>query len=359
LAYNANTFDHSQITQPLTLPLAPEPHVEAWEAYAAEAGDIGAFAALRKRLVQLWFPIAAGMSQRETYRAATLRGTPVESLDDATGLHLHQPDRLQLKLYDNLAGRIPVLIPGCRADFVTLVQALSRRNEPEPVPASMGACTIGGYNNWDRMRALRQAWEATHPWEPNGWAAEFQRLIPQKALYQDRLMIVSNGFYSNIAAPDMGLSTTAWQRLSVTIRMEHECTHYFTRRVFGAMRNNATDELIADYFGIVAALGHFRADWFLRFMGLEDFPAYREGGRLQNYRDTPPLSDGALTVLQALVRDATTHLERFDATHGDALRSAEQKACLMLALASLTLEELASPEAEARLDQAWQAVRAR
>jgi hypothetical protein len=39
LAYNANTFDHSQITQPLTLPLAPEPHVEAWEAYAAEAGD--------------------------------------------------------------------------------------------------------------------------------------------------------------------------------------------------------------------------------------------------------------------------------------------------------------------------------
>jgi hypothetical protein len=223
----------------------------------------------------------------------------------------------------------------------------------------MGACTIGGYNNWDRMRALRQAWEATHPWEPNGWAVEFQRLIPQKALYQDRLMIVSNGFYSNIAAPDMGLSTTAWQRLSVTIRMEHECTHYFTRRVFGAMRNNATDELIADYFGIVAALGHFRADWFLRFMGLEDFPAYREGGRLQNYRDTPPLSDGALTVLQALVRDATTHLERFDATHGDALRSAEQKACLMLALTSLTLEELASPEAEARLDQAWQAVRAR
>jgi len=191
--------------------------------------------------------------------------------------------------------------------------------------------------------------------DPNGWAAEFQRLIPQKALYQDRFMIISDGFYSNVAAADMGLSSAAWQRLSVSIRIEHECTHYFTRRVFGAMRNNAIDELIADYFGIVAAVGHFRADWFLRFMGLEGFPAYREGGRLQNYRGTPPLSDGAFTVLQALVRDAAIHLERFDATHGDALRSAEHKAHLMLALTSLTLEELASPEAESRLEQAWQA----
>lgn len=44
------------------------------------------------------------------------------------------------------------------------------------------------------------------------------------------------------------------------------------------------DELIADYAGIVAAWGRYRADWFLRFVGLEDYPRYREGGRLQNYR---------------------------------------------------------------------------
>jgi hypothetical protein len=357
LTYNTNTFDHSQLTQPLTLPLTPEPHVATWEGYAAEARGIGTFAALRKRLVQLSFPIQDGISQRQTYRDATRRGIPVESLGDATGLDLEQPERLQLRLYDNLAGRLPVLIPGCRADFVTLVQALSRHNEPHPIPDSMGACTVSGYNNWDRIRTLRQAWETAHPLDFDGWVAEFQRLIPQKHMYQDRFMIISDGLYSNVAATDMELSSAAWQRLSVTIRMEHECTHYFTRRVFGAMRNNAFDELIADYFGIVTAVGTFQADWLLRFMGLEAFPAYREGGRLQNYLGTPPLSDGAFTVLQALVRDAALHLERFDTAHSDVLRSPEQKASLMLALTSLTLEELAAPEAESRLYQAWQAAR--
>ena len=46
------------------------------------------------------------------------------------------------------------------------------------------------------------------------------------------------------------------------------------------MRNNLHDELIADYAGITAAIGHYRAAWFLRFLGLEDYPTYRPGGRL-------------------------------------------------------------------------------
>lgn len=67
----------------------------------------------------------------------------------------------------------------------------------------------------------------------------------------------------------MNLSQAEWRRLSITIRLEHECTHYFTYRVLGSMRNNLLDELIADYQGIVSAIGKYRADWFLRFMGLE------------------------------------------------------------------------------------------
>ena len=38
-----------------------------------------------------------------------------------------------------------------------------------------------------------------------------------------------------------------------------------------------------DFIGLRAATGHFRADWFLRFMGLEDHAACRLGGRLLNY----------------------------------------------------------------------------
>jgi hypothetical protein len=151
----------------------------------------------------------------------------------------------------------------------------------------------------------------------------------------------------------LGLAPDEWDRQSFTIRLEHECTHYFTRRIFGAMRTNALDELIADYVGLVAAEGCFRADRFLQFMGLEAFPAYRDGGRLQNYLGQPPLSDGAFTILQRLVAAAAVHLEHFDTTHAGELRNDAAAGHMLVALTSLTLEELASNEAEACLYQAW------
>jgi hypothetical protein len=50
------------------------------------------------------------------------------------------------------------------------------------------------------------------------------------------------------------------------------------------MNNALKDELIADTMGIVEAFGEYRRDLFLQFMGLENYPDYRWGGRLQNYR---------------------------------------------------------------------------
>jgi hypothetical protein len=149
----------------------------------------------------------------------------------------------------------------------------------------------------------------------------------------------------------MGLKEPQWQRLSLTIRLEHECTHYFTRRLFDSMRNNMLDELIADYRGIVAATGYYRADWFLRFLGLESFPNYREGGMLQNYRGQPPLSDGAFKILQALAIAAAENLERFDAEYADKLRDSNIQPLMLMSLAYLTLEELASLEAKVRIQQ--------
>ena len=93
-----------------------------------------------------------------------------------------------------------------------------------------------------------------------------------------------------------------------------------------SMRNNLLDELIADYRGIVASSGCYRADWFLRFLGLESFPHYREGGRLQNYRGQPTLSDGAFKILQALVKAAAENLQHFDAEYASELKTvASQK----------------------------------
>jgi hypothetical protein len=105
------------------------------------------------------------------------------------------------------------------------------------------------------------------------------------------------------------------------------------------------DELIADYRGVVAAVGYYRADWFLRFVGLEAFPKYRHDGRLQNYRGHPPLSEEAFRILQCLVKAAAENLERFDRRYASQPRTLEDQVTLLVALTTLTLEELAGSSA--------------
>jgi hypothetical protein len=344
LAYNKNVFDLGALTSEVRFPLPDEPFVAFWEAVEREAGTRGAFAVLREHLPQLRFPVRAGISETEPYRAATRRGVPVESLAEATGLEIARPEAIEVVIHPSPAGRIPLLIARGRAEFVALIRALTKRNEPEPIPDAQGALMVSGYNNWSRVGELRRRWEALVPAarETATWGEELQR--SPRELYQDRFILLSDGLYSAVPAASLGLDEMEWREMSLVIRREHECAHYLTRRLFGSMRNNLLDELIADYAGLVAATGGFRADWFLRFVGLEDFPRYRPGGRLDLYRGKPPLSDGAFRVLQALVKAAAENLERF--------HSPLPTAPTIAALASLRLEDLASEGAEELLNRA-------
>jgi len=344
LSYSDHSFAQRRPQPLVKLPLEPELHVATWMQYVAIADKIGTFEALKQRLVQLQFPIQAGISQTEAYRAATRKGSLTANMPEATGLVLQAPDQLELSIHQSFAGAIPILLVKHREDFISLVRALSMRNEPKPVPGSMGACIVAGFNNWDRIRQYRHQWETDNPMScsERDWATEFQRLVPQKAFYQDRFIILSDGPYSAVTASDVGLEESEWRRLSLIIRLEHECTHYFTSRVLGSMHNHLLDELIADYRGIVAATGRYHSDWFLRFMGLESFPHYRDGGRLQNYRGQPPLSDGAFQILGVLMQAAARNLERFDDSFRSELRHPQQEALVTIALTHLTLEELAS-----------------
>ncbi|MFB2876316.1 DUF7005 family protein [Floridanema aerugineum] len=354
LAYNQNMFDRNNFKFPQTFPPTPEPHVAIWEQYAAEAEIVGAYAVLKQRLVQFQFPILAGISETEEYRAATRKGKSVDGMANATGLILIEPEKLQICIHQSLAGAIPALIAGNRNDFVTLVQALTKRNEPQPIPNSMGACIVSGYNNWNRIHQYQKQWVTQQSkYSDNDWAVEFKRLISCQELYQDKFIILSSGSYSNVAASELGLANDGWEQLSFKIRLEHECTHYFTRRFFGLMRNNLFDELIADYRGIVAALGYYRADWFLHFLGLESFPTYREGGRLQNYKGESSLSKGAFKILQTLVKRSAENIENFDKKYSGQLRGLAGQVSVLVALTTLTLEELASESGNALLEVAY------
>ncbi len=345
LSYNENLFHLEALNSEVRFPLPDEPFVAFWEPLVEESRARGALAVLREHLPQLRFPIREGISRTEPYLAATRRGEPAEPLPESTGLGLEHPEAIELVLYTSPAGRIPLLVARRRAEFAALIRALTKKNEPHPVPDSQGALMVSGYNNWSRIRALRRRWEALEPSrrETATWGEELQRIKEQRELYQDRFILLSDGPYSAIPAADLGLEEEQWRETSLAIRRDHECAHYLTRRLLGSMQNNALDELIADYTGIVAASGRFRADWFLRFIGLEDFPRYRAGARLDIYRGKPPLSDGAFRVLQGVVKAAAENLERFDAGLPAGTRTLQGRGLMICALASLRLEELAAP----------------
>jgi len=347
LCYNENHFDPLFSKSPLEFPLGDEPFLNTWKRYLEESKRMGVFETLKIPLPQLRFPIEKGISQADYYTNATRRGVSPDDIPEATGLVLTKPGSLKLILYQSTAGRIPVIITKGRRDFIAVTRALSGKNEPVDVPDSMGALMVAGFNNWDRINTLKARWKKDNPFDFTGagWATEFKRITAQKELYQDRFMILSDGPYSGVSAHDLGMTQDQWRDLSITVRCEHECTHYFTRRLFGSMKNRVFDELIADYMGIVEAFGTFRTDYFLNFIGLEGFPKYRPGARLENYRGDPPLSDKAFKVLQVLVKHAAKNLEQYDSLYRSELESIKGRAILVTALSSFTIEELASAKA--------------
>jgi hypothetical protein len=344
LRYNTNHFDQTSVLAPRSYPLNDEEFVSTWTGYVKNAAFGKVFDFLKTRLVQLNFPIREGISRCEDYMAATKRGQCVEKMQAASGLVLEQPAQLSLWIHQTPAGRIPVIYTSHRPDFASLVRALTMRNEPLSVPESMGACSVSGYNNWDRIRAYRATCKTDSEWN-----IEFSRLIPRKELYQDRFLLLSGGYYSGVAPSALDLSDSEWREKSLTIRCEHECAHYLTRRVFSSMRNHLLDELIADYSGIVAAIGYFRLDWFLHFMGLEGFPSYRDTGRFENYRGEPLLSDQAFRILQAIVKSAAESLEVFTKRHVNLLSWPAFRPLAITVLSTQTLEELADVESQETL----------
>ena len=341
-AYARSGFDDAVFDRAIECPLPDEPFVAAWERYVSAAERIGAVASLRRALMQLRFPIAAGMSENPTYLAAVRRGVWTgDLLKD--GVEFVSPEAIRIFIHPTAAGRVPIVVAGAREDFVSLVRAVTCRNEPRPIPGAMGACIVAGYNNWDRVAAL---------------GADFGSAIGNKSLYQDRFIILSSGPYSGVPAADVGVADGDWPRMSLTIRLEHECAHYVTRHALGTMRNSMLDELIADYAGIVSAAGDYRAAWFLRFLGLDSPGACRTGGRIHTYRGTPPLSDDAFEILQCVVCRAARQLEAFDRARRHRRWDAIAAARTIVALAGTGLEGLASGDAGDRLDAAMRAANA-
>ncbi|MDD3852447.1 MAG: hypothetical protein PHD40_02175 [Syntrophomonadaceae bacterium] len=325
-----NYFDHSQVPAWYEMPVQDEPFVEVWKEYIEDIQHMDFVEALSRRLVQLSFPIQEGMSKNSEYLSATRRGTSTQKMKAATGCEFQDISGIKIYLHKTMAGHIPVIETGNRKDFETLVRVFSHRNEPVTIPASMGACMIKGYNNWDRVSRYR---------EKCGESFSFEHMKTQKELYQDTFLILTDAEYSGVPAHMLNLDTDEWRRLSVIIRREHESTHYFTLRFMGSARNHLLDEFIADYMGIVAAAGKYRADWFMAFMGLENYPKYRTGGRLTNYLQGVELSEEAFEELKKYINNAAENIARYTSLNNN-VYSPRGKYDMLLRLSKTNLLEL-------------------
>jgi hypothetical protein len=324
-----------------TLPFDDEQFVHEWEKYIKIGESEGILKSLRDKIYQLNFPIEKNISQNKNYLDATKKGINPSKFPESTGIIIKEPNKIDLFIYKSPAGKVPVIFLENRSDFESFIRAIAHKNEPKEISSSMGAAMISGYNNWARINNHKENWEKSNKKKFDSWPEEFMlNLIPYPSLYKDKFILISKGGYSNISAKKIGLDEDEWINHSKTIRLEHECTHYFTKRFFGSMQNNMHDELLADYMGITAALGYFEPSWFLKFIGLET-NKYRQGARLENYLGNPQISGNDFIELQNILRKASKNVGVFDEKLGETKNQIE-RTYRMIAISQFSLDKLAN-----------------
>lgn len=194
------------------------------------------------------------------------------------------------------AGPVEILYLAEREDFVHCLRALAYRCELRDIPASVGANTIQGLINWEKISRHKMAYLASGG---RDWADEFRRFTAEKANYCDTLILLSAGPYSAVPAEKAGFDPTVWEELSFQIRRYHELTHFVCRRLFPGQIDVIRDEIMADMIGLLAATGKYDKDLARLFLGLED-SGFRPGGRLAYYA-TPEEMETAAARAAGLV----------------------------------------------------------
>ena len=192
------------------------------------------------------------------------------------------PEMLEIKLYDSSAGKIPIISVWDTDDFEQLVTNV--------------------------------AYKGVRPEHLSETGASF---LSNKTT---RFIILSAKPYSNVPACELGLPDEAeWQEKSLLLRRGHECTHYFTKQTYGITNNILHDEIIADFMGIYETFGFYKAEWFLRFMGI----IKGSGGRFVYY--TKELPERVGNAVSELAELCARSLEKWSLTDEFASMTAAER----------------------------------
>lgn len=242
---------------------------------------------LAGRYPQLLLPIREGIKDTREYKDAVLRGIPVCNSPDFT---MAQGDILTEEVTP--AGTAEVLYLENRTDFEHALCALAYKCEPKEILPSVGASTIRGLINWEKIHRHKEEFLRDGGEE---WNAEFKKFTAQKDNYLDTLILLSSGEYSAIPAERTGLSPKEWKEKSVTIRKYHELTHFVCRKMYPDDIESIRDEVVADMIGLLAAFGEYDTLLAKEFLGIKDGKC-KENGRLLHYVEKEKISDAIITA---------------------------------------------------------------
>ena len=262
------------------------------------------FLQLGLRFPQLLLPIARQEKDTSEYREAVLRGKPVLREPAFRG---SPEDRLES--VQTPVGRVDVLILGEREDFVHALRALAYRCEPAEIPDAVGASTVRGLINWEKIRAHRQRYLDAGGTD---WGAEFKRFTAEKKNYLDTLILLSSGPYSALPAQALGLTEEAWREKSLMIRKYHELTHFVSRSLYPGNIDAIRDEVIADRVGLLAAFGRYDPELARQFLGIRD-GSFHDGGRLSHYAEGERLPEAVKAAAKLIERSAEEEMGAGDA----------------------------------------------
>jgi len=342
----------SAAAQPV--PMDDAPHIASWARMLDADQSKCSADILLDTIVELRAPIGPDVHAGPGYRAATRSGAPL-TRPSARDVFV-EPDGLSVVLHETDVGRVPVIQCRARADFVRIVRSVLHQNAPVEIPTSMGACLVAGYVNWRRVRTALSDDGIWCDLQAPVSATALQRLRTESHRFRDTYVVLSEGSYSDVPASAMGLDASKWHGLSTQLRLEHEAAHYVCRRALGEMRNALLDELAADYAAITITTGSFDATWLRRFMGVDQYPRFRAGGRLENYGRTDLRTPQGFAALQRMTLDASISLEKFDvmriaAASGNAPRLSVARA--VVAIMQTGLEAVCTSNGHAVLFERW------
>ncbi len=215
---------------------------------------------LINRFPQLALPIQHGQKNTPEYKKAVLRGEPL----------CREPDFIcspkdKLETVETPVGKAEILFFAHREDFEHALRALAYRCEPVEIPASVGASTIRGLIDWEKIRAHKTEYLAEGG---KNWSEEFKHFTADKTNYLDTIILLSKGNYSAVPARFVGLAEYEWDEKSLIIRKYHELTHFVCRTLCPHDIEPIRDEVIADLIGLVAAFDHYDPLLAKRFLGI-------------------------------------------------------------------------------------------